>query len=129
MTLPNDQFVNKDSMISCQCVNKNCDNCDCGCSVSCCGKPSVSECPFIKAHPNWQKCPFMSKMFLNYQSMQSEEKNSSGSSDHSACDSSKCSRVPQMECTSCHKTPALNHTVTLSMDTETATDKTEETVL
>lgn len=50
-------------------------------------------------------------------------------SEHSACDASKCSQLPMTECTSCHKTPALNHTVTLAMDTELATDQTEETAL
>lgn len=49
--------------------------------------------------------------------------------DHATCDASKCANMPMTECTSCHKTPGLNHTVTLAMDTDQAADQTEETVL
>lgn len=72
-------------------------------------------------------------MFMTCKSMNKEEMKSESTAnaeyDHSTCDSSKCAQIPVTECTSCHKTPALNHTVTLAMDTEMATDQTEETAL
>ena len=123
--------------LNCQCNDKNCVDCKCGCSSSCCGpsKTSSGGCPFLKAHPNWQKCPFMSKMFMTTQ--ESDKKDSevvttpaeTSTMDHSSCDESRCSNLPMTHCTSCHKTPALNHTITLSTDTEIATDQSEETVL
>lgn len=125
MTLPNHQNESE-TLKSCQCVNKNCVDCKCGCSSSCCSSEnaSTSGCPFLTANPNWQKCPFMSKMFM---SLKTDTKPSDPVP--STCDDSKCAQVPAAHCTSCHKAPALNHTVTLSTDTELATDQTEEIVL
>ena len=125
---------------TCQCSNKNCDNCQCGCDEGCCSKDmnmKGEECPFVKAHPNWQKCPFMSKMFMSMcpnkacstAATTSVASDTAAQMDHSTCDASKCSNLPMTECTSCHKTPGLNHTITLSTDTEVATDQTEDIVL
>ena len=118
---------------NCQCANKNCTDCKCGCSTSCCSKQPTSECPFMKAHPNWQKCPFMMKMFMPLQQptniTDTSAQVSSSVLDHSSCDASKCANIPMTQCTSCHKTPGLNHTVTLAMDTVEAADQTEETAL
>ena len=122
MTLPNEQ-QNKDALVSCQCDSNNCVDCKCGCNTAACCKSSSLECPFIKAHPDWRKCPFMSKMVMDCTCK------SADIADHSVCDASKCSQIPVAQCTSCHTSPALTHTVTLSMDTETATDQTEETAL
>ena len=131
--------------LNCKCIDKNCIDCKCGCSSGCCGPAkaaSMNECPCLKAHPNWQKCPFMSKMFMASETVNKDSEvvpnpeastatatTSSSSVDHSGCDESKCSNLPMTHCTSCHKTPALNHTITLSTDTETATDQSEETAL
>lgn len=84
----------------------------------------------MKAHPNWQKCPFMRKMFMTMQQPTVTDTDAQVSvPDHTPCDASKCVNIPMTQCTSCHKTPGLNHTVTLSMETEEATDQTEETAL
>lgn len=89
----------------------------------------------MKAHPNWDKCPFISKMFIVMcpskccAPANNSTSNTVAEIDHSACDESKCSNMPMTECTSCHKTPGLCHTITLSTDTEIATDQSEETVL
>lgn len=135
MTLPS----NETTKAACKCSSKNCDNCNCGCGPGCCSKDDGKmECPFIKAHPNWQKCPFMSKMTMSmFSSKCCTPSTSSAPSaadtaaeiDHSTCDASKCSNMPMTECTSCHRTPGLCHTITLSTDTEIATDQSEETVL
>lgn len=131
MTQPSNDTNNA----ACQCTNKNCDNCQCGCGPACCSKDktTAAECPFIKAHPNWQKCPFMSKMFMSMCpskcSSSPTATDTAAQIDHSTCDESKCANIPNAECTSCHKEPALNHTVTLATDTEVATDQTEEIVL
>lgn len=120
---------------TCQCSNKNCTDCKCGCSTSCCSKQPTTpaECPFMKAHPNWQKCPFMRNMFMTMQQPTTVTDTDAQISpipvDHSTCDSSKCANIPMTQCTSCHKTPGLNHMVTLAMDTEEAADQTEETAL
>lgn len=47
---------------------------------------------------------------------------------HEQCDTSRCAKLPDVKCTSCHTT-GLNHTITLQSDTEFATDLSEETVL
>ena len=81
----------------------------------------------MKAHSNWQKCPFMRNMFMNMQT--DSVSGTSAQIGHVNCDASKCANIPMTECTSCHVTPGLNHTVTLAMDTEQAADQTEEIVL
>ena len=84
----------------------------------------------MKAHPNWQKCPFMRNMSMSMQQPTVTNTDAQVSvPDHITCDASKCVNIPMTQCTSCHKTPGLSHTVTLSMDTEEATDQTEETAL
>lgn len=114
---------------SCQCTRKSCVDCKRGCSKECCtAKPSVvMECPFLKTHPNWQKCPFMSKMFMTPTNpIITNTDSNTAMIDHSSCDESKCSKIPMTQCTSCHKTPAFTHTVTLAMDTDVAADQGED---
>ena len=122
MTLP----LNETSNVACQCSSKNCNDCKCGCGPECCSKDNPNECAFMKAHPNWQKCPFMSKMFMNMCPSSCQSTETAAKIDHSTCDASKCSNLPMTECTSCHKTPGLNHMVTLETDIEVATDQTED---
>ena len=144
MTLPSQNTA-------CQCNNKNCSDCKCGCD-SCCrcsiktctdgscrcdaspAEKGAGVCPFLDAHPNWQKCPFMSKMFVTSSVTSAAATDTADASNvpadlHSTCDSSKCAQIPMTRCTSCHETPELRHTVTLQMDTDMATDQTEETAL
>jgi hypothetical protein len=85
----------------------------------------------MKAHPNWQKCPFMRNMFMTMQqpTVTDTAAQVAPIPDHARCDASKCANIPMTQCTSCHKTPGLNHTVTLAMDTQEAADQTEETAL
>ena len=85
----------------------------------------------MKAHPNWQKCPFMRNMFMSMQTpVVTNTEAQISVSDHSTCDASKCANIPMTQCTSCHhNATGLNHTVTLAMDTEQAADRTEETAL
>lgn len=134
MTLPNENSELK----TCKCTSTNCTNCTCGCGSDCsCMKkmdtaaiPSeTGECPFMKAHPNWRLCPFMSSMFSCKSSSAASCDKEGKTSDHSTCDATKCSDLPMTNCTSCHHTLNLNHTVTLNMDTDVAADQTEETAL
>ena len=112
---------------ACKCSSKNCSNCKCGCSSSCCSTetidksaipsyPEFKECPFVKAHPEWQKCPVMSKMF----------EVTHGINDEPAEETSQDTRESPMSECHCSK---LNHIVTLQMDTELATDQSEENTL
>lgn len=113
----------------CQCIGNNCVDCKCGCSGDCCNVKSTSivECPFLKSHPNWQSCPFMSKLFSTPTLINTDS--DIAIIDHSKCDESKCSNVPMTQCTSCHKTPGFTHTVTLNTDTEVAADQGEDLTL
>lgn len=101
---------------TCKCTGK-CTDCKCSDTCQC---KSMKKCPFIAAHPNWMKCPFMSSMFgcqAKDQAVQSKT--------HEQCDSGHCTQVPDATCTSCHQT-GLSHTVTLETSTEEAADKTED---
>lgn len=122
MTLPTENSA-------CKCNTENCSNCKCGCGPSCCSKdkdsidksaipsyPEISACPFVKAHPNWQKCPVMVNMFEASHGIKDEPAEDNGET----CDTSKCSKMSASE---------LNHIVTLQMDTELATDQSEENTL
>lgn len=125
MTLPTENSA-------CKCEIKNCSNCKCSCGSSCCcskteidtaaipSVPEILECSFVKAHPNWQQCPFMSKMFETSHGISGIKGNTQGT-----CDSSKSEQIPSAQCASCHSFE-LNHIVTLQMDTAMATDQSEE---
>lgn len=126
MTLPTQNSA-------CKCSSNNCSNCKCGCNPSCCSNktidksaipsyPQIRECPFVKAYPDWQKCPVMSKMFEVTHGIKDE---SAEETTQEPRDSSECSQMSMSEC-HCSK---LNHIVTLQMDTELATDQSEENTL
>ncbi len=96
---------------------------ECKCPVTCnCRTETPKKCPFVAAHPNWMKCPFMSSM-IGCKTIQQQQGNAQAC--HDKCDEAHCVDVPGTTCSSCHNS-GFCHTVTLDTETDHAADQTSD---